>query len=118
MMADAPLLRDVYMAAMGVAYREVESPATPVRVPATWLTCFLMYRAGVSAADIAAATDLDHGTISQKLFAVMALMKFPSFEQRIGVLMRDIPKVFPEDGAAVLPFPGPSILSSAVAVSL
>ena len=98
------------------AIREIErwdQGSAQLTMPVTWLAYYLLYRAGLTAEEIAQLAEVGRRHIARRLLICMALFKAEPIRSRIEALVAEMGRARWNEGSAVmLRFPGPSHLSA------
>lgn len=98
--------------ALHFATREVSEQPRIVTLPATWLSYYIAYRAGMTVDAIAEQVDVGRKNIARRVAAVMSLMRHREVSERIEALVAEMGRVnFEDRGATICRFPGPPTLA-------
>ncbi len=98
--------------AIHLAGREIADAPGAIPLTPSWLSFYLLYRAGVSVTVIAALVDVPRAAISRRLLAVMELMRVPDVWLRIETLAEEMGRADfgAGDECDFVVFPGPARL--------
>jgi hypothetical protein len=98
--------------ALHFATREVSEQPRIVPLPATWLSYYIAYRAGMTVDAVADQVDVGRKHIARRISAVMAMMRHPEIRARVEALVAEMGRVNFEDRSGVVcRFPGPPRLA-------
>jgi hypothetical protein len=78
-----------------------------VSLPATWLSYYIAYRAGMTVDAIAEQLDVGRKHVARRIAAVMELMRHPEIRSRMDGLVDEMGRIrFEDRGGVVFSFPG------------
>lgn len=98
--------------ALHFATREINERPRVVPFPATWLSYFIAYRAGMTLDAIAAAAGVERWRIAKRLRLIMETRDDLKIRDRLDRLVAEMGRVkFEDHQAEMLRFPGPPVLS-------
>jgi hypothetical protein len=93
--------------ALHFATREISERPRVVPFPATWLSYFIAYRAGMTVDAIAATQGVERRHISKRLLAIMPMLVQSKIRDRVELLIAEMGRVQYEDHETeTLQFPG------------
>lgn len=101
--------------ALHFARREMDAHRGELPISVTQLSMFLLFRAGLSAAEIAATIEMDQRRVAKRLMGAMCALGAigPQHRARVEALCAEMGLIkFEPRAGAVVKFPGPSRLAT------